>query len=66
MVVAAGAIDGHGLEGMKGSGDHVIQLIHSLRHGHGFVFIDFGLDLIPGSGDEEAGGGDFLRVAGIE
>ena len=66
MIVAARAVDGEGLEGVEGRRHHIVQFVHTRRLLHERILVEFGANGVPWTGDKEAGGGDHLRILGVE
>ena len=59
VVVALGAMDRHGAEGVEGIGAHVIAVEVAGDLAVDFFFADFGVaDEVPGAGGDEAEGGE--------
>ena len=67
VVVALGAVDGDGLEGVDGVCDHVVAVEMACDFPIGFCFRNFGVsDEVPGSGGDEAEGGDAVDGVWVE
>ena len=67
MIVALGAMHGHGTECIQRVGDHVIAVEVTGDFAIDFLLSDFGVtDQVPWAGGDEAEGGDAIDGSGKE